>query len=169
MSGFERGSRLYQCKAADILNPLAWWEVTMWLTLPRLVGALSPLPILIACASGGAVHDANVITAPELSRSRAANAYDAIRRVRPEMLRNRESGTLLFFSARRPVVPVDDSLAGGVEVLRAIPIDEVARIEYVSAWEAAKRYGTGFGNGIVLVAKRTGAEPELSQYQTASP
>jgi hypothetical protein len=142
----------------------------MWLTLPRLVGALSPLPILIACASGGATaHDANVITAPELSRSRAANAYDAIRRVRPEMLRTRGSGTLQFFTARRPVVAVDDSLAGGVEVLRAIPIDEVARIEYVSAWEAAKRYGSGFGNGIVLVAKRTAAGPELSQYQTASP
>src|SRR5262245_2893438 len=66
-----------------LLNPPPLWEVTMWPTLPRLVGALSPLPILLACASGGA--QANVITAPELSRSSAANAYDAIRRVRPEM------------------------------------------------------------------------------------
>ena len=49
----------------------------MWLTLPRLVGVLSPFPILIACASAGA-RDANVITAPELSRSKARNAYDAI-------------------------------------------------------------------------------------------
>jgi len=37
----------------------------------------------------------------------------------------------------------------------------VARIEYVSAREAAKRYGSEFGNGIVLLAKRIGSEPEL--------
>ena len=45
----------------------------MWLSFPRLVRALSPFPILIACASAGA-RDANVITAPELSRSKARNA-----------------------------------------------------------------------------------------------
>jgi hypothetical protein len=133
----------------------------MWLTLTRLVGTLSPLPILLACASGGA--HANVITAPELSRSRAANAYDAIRRVRPDMLRNRNSGGLLFFSPRSPLVAVDDSFAGGIEVLRAMPIGEVARIEYVSAWKTAKRYGSEFRDGVLLVARRTGAEPALSR------
>ena len=133
----------------------------MWPLLPRLVGALSPLPILLACASGGA--QANVITAPELSRSRAANAYDAIRRARPEMLRNRDGGSLLFFRPRSPVVAVNDSLAGGLEVLRGMPIGEVARIEYVSASEAARRHGWEFRDGMLLVATRTGAESALSQ------
>ena len=132
----------------------------MWPTLPRLMGALSPLPILLACASGGA--QANVITAPEISRSRAANAYDAIRRVRPEMLRNRDSGGLLFFQPRSPAVAVNDSLAGGLEVLRGMPIGEVARIEYVSAREAAGRHGSEFRDGILLVATRTGPGPALS-------
>jgi hypothetical protein len=136
----------------------------MWLTFPRLIGALSPLPLLLACASGGAMaRDANVITAPELSRSRAANAYDAIRRVRPEMLRSRDPGSVVFFKASRPAVAIDDSLAGGVEVLRAIPVVEVARIEYVSAWQAATRFGSTFGDGIVLVAKRPGSVPELAK------
>src|SRR4051794_361879 len=71
----------------------------------RLAGAFSPLLILLACASGGA--QANMITAPELSRSRAANAYDAIRRVRPEMLRNRDAGGLLFFQPRSAALAVD--------------------------------------------------------------
>jgi hypothetical protein len=142
----------------------------MWLTFPRLIGALSPLPLLLACASGGATAgEANVITAPELSRSRAANAYDAIRHVRPELLRNRDAGSVLFFSARRPVVAVDDSLAGGVEVLRAIPIDEVARIEYLSAWKAAKRYGSGYENGIMLVTRRTGSDLELANQKNGAP
>ncbi len=136
----------------------------MWLTFPRLVGGLLPLPILIACASGGATaHDANVITAPELRRSRAANTYDAIRRLRPELLRSRGPGSVLYFTPRGPVAAVDNTLVGSVEILRAIPIDEVARIEYLSAWEAAKKYGSGFGNGIVLVTKRIGFEHELPE------
>src|SRR5262245_18131847 len=133
----------------------------MWPTLPRLLGALSPLPILLACASSGA--HANVITAPELSRSRAANAHDAIRPLPPQRLRNRDAGDLLFCQPRSPAVAVDDSLAGGLEVLRGMPIGEVARIEYVSAREAARRHGSEFRDGILLVATRTGAEPALSR------
>src|SRR6476620_1643351 len=112
----------------------------MSLSLPRLAGVLSPFPILIACASAGA-RDANVITAPELSRSQAANAYDAIRQIRPELLRSRDPGSVVYFKASRPVVAVDNTIVGGVEVLRAMPRDTVARIEYVSPWESAKRYG----------------------------
>jgi hypothetical protein len=132
----------------------------MWLSLPRLVGALSPLPILIACASGGTT--AQVITAPELSRSRATSAYDAIRQIRPEMLRTRDPGTLVYFKTNRPLVAVDNTLVGGVEVLRAIPVHKVARIEFVNAWLAAKRYGTGFGNGVMLIETRADSAPVLA-------
>jgi outer membrane cobalamin receptor len=133
----------------------------MWLSLPRLEGALSPLPILIACASGGTT--ANVITAPELSRSRATSAYDAIRQIRPELLRTRDPGALVYFKASQPLVAVDNTLVGGVDVLRAIPVNKVARIEYVNAWKAAKMYGSGFGNGIMLIETRPGSEPELAK------
>jgi hypothetical protein len=129
-------------------------------TLSRLGITLAPLSLLLACASGGMANDANVITAPELSQSRATNLYDAIRRVRPEILRTRESSTVIFFGAGRPAVAVDDSLAGRVDVLRAIPVDQVARIEYVSPWGAAERYGKEFGDGLVLVWRR--AEVEVS-------
>ena len=134
----------------------------MWLSFPRLVGALSPLPILIACATSGATgHDPNVITAPELSSSRATNAYDAIRQIRPEMLRTRDPGTLVYFKASRPVVAIDNTLVGGVEVLQAMSLDKVARIEYVSGWKAAKIFGSTFGNGIMLIETRPGSEAEL--------
>ncbi len=119
----------------------------MWLSLPRLVGVLFPFPILIACASTGA-HDANVITTPELSRSKARNAYDAIQQIRPEMLRTRDPDAMVYFKARQPLVAVDYTLVGGVEVLRTLPTGRVARIEY-NSWVAAKRYGTGFGDGVI--------------------
>jgi hypothetical protein len=132
-------------------------------TLSRLAGFISPLPILIACAASGATaQNANVITAPELAHSRAANIYDAIRQTRPELLRARETGSLMLFSARQPAVAVDNILVGGVETLRAISPSDVARIEYVSAWKATKRYGPGFSEGIMLVEKRTGSEVGLS-------
>ena len=139
----------------------------MWFCLPRLVGALSPFPILIACASAGA-HDANVITAPELSRSTAPNAYDAIRQIRPEMLRTRDPGAILYFKARQSVVAVDNTLVGGVEVLRTLPTSKVARIEYVDSRVAAKRYGTGFGNGVMLIQTRADSEPEFAAGPSSS-
>jgi len=132
----------------------------MSLSLPRLAGVLSPFPILIACASTSP-GEANVITAPELSRSTARTAYDAIQQIRPEMLRTRDPGTVLYFKARQPLVAVDNTLVGGVEVLQAMSLDKVARIEYVSGWKAAKRYGQTFGNGVMLIETRPGSEAEL--------
>ncbi|HEX2217196.1 MAG TPA: hypothetical protein VHG35_00210 [Gemmatimonadales bacterium] len=133
----------------------------MWLNLTRLVGVLSPFPILIGCASAG-THEANVITAPELSRSTARTAYDAIRRIRPEMLRTRDPGAIVYFKARQPLVAVDNTVVGGVEVLRTLPTGKVARIEYVSSWVAAKRYGTGFRNGVMLIETRADSTPEFA-------
>lgn len=139
----------------------------MRLSLPRLVGVLFPFPILIACASGGA-HHANVITAPEFSRSKARNAYDAIQQIRPEMLRIRDPGAMVYFKARQPVVAVDYTLVGGVEVLRTLPTGKVARIEYVNAWVAAKRFGTGFGDGVMLIKTRADSEPEFAAGRSSS-
>jgi hypothetical protein len=139
----------------------------MWLSLPRLVGVLSPVPILIACASAGS-HGANVITAPELSRSQARNAYDAIHQIRPEMLRTRDPGTVVYFKANHPVVAVDNTVVGSVEVLRTLPTGKVARIEYVNPWLAAKRYGTGFGNGVMLIETRADSQPEFAAVPSSS-
>jgi hypothetical protein len=125
----------------------------MWRTFPRLAAGLFPLQILLACASAGpGAHEPNVITAPELSRSGAADLYSAIRRLRPEVFRERVPGSVLYFTDRRPIVAVDNELAGGVEVLRAIPSDQVARVEYVSAWQAGRQYGIGSTGGLLLVA-----------------
>lgn len=139
----------------------------MWLNLPRLAGALSPLPILVACAAAGAGHS-NVITAPELSRSKARNTYDAIQQIRPEMLRTRDAGAIVYFKTRQPLVAVDNTLVGGVEVLRTFPTGRVARIEYVSSWAAAKRYGTGFGNGVMLIETLADSQPEFAAGRSSS-
>jgi hypothetical protein len=135
----------------------------MRFTFSKLAGALSPLPILLVCASGVArAQDVNVITASELAGSRAENTYQAIRQIRPELLRSRESGSLMLFEVRHPSVALNNSLVGGVEALRSIPVDQVTRLEYLSAWEAGNRYGTTFRDGIMLVQTRDSLGDQLS-------
>jgi hypothetical protein len=135
----------------------------MRLTFSKLAAALSSVPILLACASGSATGQAsNVITAPELAGNRAGSTYQAIRRIRPELFRSRSSGSLMLFKARSPAVAVDNTLVGGVEVLRTIPVDQVVQLEYVSAWKAANRYGMTFPDGILLVQTRDSAGGRLS-------
>ena len=135
----------------------------MRFTFSKLAGALSPLPILLVCASGVATAQSPyVITASELAGSRAENTYQAIRHIRPELLRSRESGSLMLFRVRQPAVAVNNTLVGGVEALRAIPVDQVTQLEYLSAWEAGNRYGETFRDGIVLVQTRDTPGDQLS-------
>jgi hypothetical protein len=135
----------------------------MRFTFSKLAGALSPLPVLLVCASSVATaQDPNVITASELAGSRAENAYQAIRHIRPELLRSRESGSLMLFGVRHPAVAVNNTLIGGVEALRSIPVDQVTQLEYLSAWEAGNRYGRTFRDGIMLVQTRDSPGDQLS-------
>jgi hypothetical protein len=135
----------------------------MRLTFSKLAGALLPVPILLACASGVATGQAsNVITAPELAGSQAGSTYQAIRHIRPEFLRARDNGSLMLFNARRPAVAVDNTLVGGIDVLRTIPVDQVVHLEYVSAQKAANRYGMTFRDGILLVQTRGSSGDQLS-------
>jgi hypothetical protein len=135
----------------------------MRLSIAKLAGAIAPLPILLACASTGATgQDLNVITAPELARAEAGSTYEAIRHIRPEMLRSRDPGSLMLFKALRPAVAVDNKVLGGIETLRGIPADQVARLEYVSASKATSRYGRTFRDGIVLVQTRDSSGGQLS-------
>ena len=135
----------------------------MRFTFSKLAGALSPLPILLVCASGVATaQDANVITAPELARSRADNTYQAIRHIRPELFRSRDNGSLMLFNAQKPAVAVDNTLVGGIEVLRTIPVDQVVHVEYISAQKAANRYRTTFQDGLLLVQTRDSSGDQLS-------
>jgi hypothetical protein len=135
----------------------------MRFTFSKLAGALSPLPILLVCVSGVATaQDANVITAPELAGNQAGSTYQAIRHIRPELFRSRDNGSLMLFNPQSPAVAVDNTLVGGIEVLRTIPVDQVVHVEYISARKAANRYRTTFRDGLLLVQTRDGLGNQLS-------
>jgi hypothetical protein len=115
---------------------------------------------LAACARRGAVTldaDRSVITAPELVNSGAAHAHEAVQRLGPDYLRTRGPSSVLNPTAMGPAVFVDGVFLGGLDVLADIPIGELARIKYFSAWDATTRFGAGYANGVIeLTTKRGG-------------
>jgi hypothetical protein len=116
---------------------------------------------LAACVSGGAMTpdtDRSVITAPELVNSGAAHAHEAIQRLRPEYLRTRGPSSVLNPTAMGPAVFVDGMLLGGVDILADIPIGELARIKYFSAWDATTRFGSGYANGVIALTTKRGRQ-----------
>jgi hypothetical protein len=125
----------------------------MRLTISQLAGALSLIPTLLAAQAPAARHETDVITAAQLARSGQENVYQAILHIRPDLLRNRPSGSLMLFSASHPAVAVNNEIVGGVEVLRSIPISRVSQIQYVDSWNAANRYDLSLKDGVVLVTE----------------
>ena len=125
----------------------------MWHTFIRLAAGLSVPVLLAGTGEPAAAQDRVVITAPELASSGASTVYDAIRRLRPQLLRARPSGYLMYFSERRPLVAVDEAVKGSLEVLQDMPVGEAALVEYIDARAAKQRYGIETADGLMLVVK----------------
>ena len=108
---------------------------------------------LAACASGGGGSPRtarNLITRQEIEATTAADALEAIDRLRPEFLRPR-SGSGAGLSA--PVIYLNGIRASRSQ-LQALPKDVVLEVAYIESQDATTRYGTGHGAGAVLVTVR---------------
>lgn len=125
----------------------------MWHSFIRLAAGLSVPVLLAGAAQPAAAQDRVVISAPELAGRGASTVYGAIRRLRPQLLRARPSGYLMYFTERRPVVAVNDEVKGGLEVLQDMPVGEAALVESIDARGAKQRYGIEAADGLVLVVK----------------
>jgi hypothetical protein len=75
----------------------------------------------------------DLLDSAEISATRAYSAYDAVARLRPEFLRHRSGPAV--------VVYLDEMQAGGLEVLRVIPVRSVKEIRWVDPPNARIRYG----------------------------
>lgn len=111
-----------------------------------------------ACyGSGGAGKSAGaprtLLLADEIQASAVSgSAYDAVRRLRPEFLRNRGARSLGDARPEPLVVYLNGVMAGGVEALNQIPATDVRSIRYLNGRDATTRYGTGHGGGVLEVA-----------------
>jgi hypothetical protein len=118
------------------------------------------LVLLAACVSAGTKDlrtspsgsvDRDVMTAAEISESRATTAYEAIERLRPRfLLTNVDLG---------PTVPrqvyLNGVALGGFNELRTIPASSVREIRFVRAIDSAP-FGTAHSEGAILVISKAG-------------
>ena len=91
------------------------------------------------------------ITRVEITKSQAFNAYDAIRILRPNMLRERGRVTIRGNDIREPLVYLDNQRMGGISFLRDIPVTEIFEIRYHTAPQAQIKWGNGHPQGVIQV------------------
>ena len=117
----------------------------------RLPIALVLATLLVACAStgsGGRPGAGNVLTYDDLVATAESDLYMAIQRLRPQWLRPR--GQTSGVAVTVVTVFLDGSPRGDASDLRGMPLTNVLNITYLSASEAAFRFGTVAGSGGTL-------------------
>jgi hypothetical protein len=94
----------------------------------------------------------------ERIRSSIANAYDAVKLLRPRWLRTDvlrlPSGSRRDMQMQQIHVYMDDRDMGDLDYLRAIPADHIFTLRFMSTAEVGARYGPAAGPGIVVTLKR---------------
>ncbi|CAN5399778.1 hypothetical protein BH24GEM3_BH24GEM3_23970 [soil metagenome] len=133
----------------------------------RVAMILLAAAIGVGCASSaegnGAQQPTEVITAQEIAGVEVNDAFEAVQRLRPQLLRTRSTATvrsagpegqptgIATQSGTELTVYVDNLRVGGVEALRNISARRVQEIRYVNARDATTRYGTGHIGGVLEV------------------
>lgn len=125
-----------------------------------LCAALVPLVTLLgACASAHSTPtgspSSQIIYADEIERSRAANAYEAIEKLRRNFLSDRGKTSLLdTTSPSVPNVYVDGMPYGPLTSLYAIPAQQIASIRLYRAWEVQTKFGMDNPAGVIEVTTK---------------
>ena len=111
--------------------------------------------LIVACSARAntarPTPTSTLITRDELSRVAAMNALEAIRTLRPDMLRNRGQTSFLTSTGGEPVVYHDERRMGSVASLQNISVQNVLEIRYYSSTEAQQRWGMGHASGAIQV------------------
>lgn len=99
-------------------------------------------------------YDPDRIFADEVAAraSDAKTAYDIVKRLRPQFLRQRGSGSIRNYTPVPVRVFVDGILQSrDVSALNEIMAHSVVEISYLNGSDATTRFGTGYENGAILV------------------
>ena len=123
-----------------------------------LLAFLLPTLLLTRIATAQEVkkvrYDPDRIFADEVAAraSDAKTAYDIVKRLRPQFLRQRGSGSIRNYTPVPVRVFVDGILQSrDVSALNEIMAHSVVEISYLNGSDATTRYGTGYENGAIVV------------------
>ncbi len=98
-------------------------------------------------------RNSDVISALELSDPAVAgdNALDAVRRLRPRFLASRGRQSIMIAGTGAVLVSTNGGPLRSLSDLSRMRTSEVAEIRFLSATDAAQRFGTLSGSGPVLL------------------
>lgn len=131
--------------------------------------ALGLAVLLLLAACGANQHatsrkspsEGRVITAEQIRNSGATNAWEALRRVgthlamretangQPARLMNRGPSSILL--SNEPLVVIDGVRMIDFRTLNTVPANIISSIRILAGHEGTTRYGTGAGNGVIVV------------------
>jgi hypothetical protein len=119
----------------------------------RTVAGLLVVLAVSGCSRGsgtgaGARPSSDLLTQREIATVPAANAYEAVQRLRPAFLRPRSTATR---TTEYAVVFLDGIRRGSPETLKTIPAAQIDEIRYLSATDATTRYGLNVSAGVLEV------------------
>ncbi len=110
--------------------------------------------------------EGRIITAEEIERTRARNAWEVLRRANvPFDFHESHSGEPVYLSRRgtqslsfgsEPLVIVNGARTVGLRLLHDIPASDIASIRVLSGFGATHRYGTGAGGGAIVIETKRG-------------
>jgi hypothetical protein len=98
--------------------------------------------------------DRNLITADEIAKSNATNAYEAVERLRPAFLRTRGSQSLQNQEPPTAMIYVDGMRYGPLQTLSSVPAMGIVSIQYLNAIEATQRFGFGNEGGAIMITTK---------------
>ncbi len=124
--------------------------------MQRLILAATLVAMATACYSGGTgatrPGGSGVLLRDEImAAGDFSTAYDAVRHLRPQFLRNRGATSIRTAQPDPLIVYLNGVSAGGVDVLTRIPATDIQSIRYLNGRDATTRFGTGHGGGVLEV------------------
>jgi len=114
----------------------------------------------LGCASAGTTGstraNTNIITQEEIAQAGTGNAYDMIRRLRPNFISSRGETTLgnvqnAQTNATYPNVYLDGLAYGDINSLRNIDSSQIMEVRMYPAWEAQSKFGLGNNAGVIAI------------------
>ena len=98
----------------------------------------------------------DVVTGRDIPLAGGTSVFDGLRLLRPTFAVGPRRTTLRDPSGTVPVVYLDGTRVGDVEILRAMHHSELATMRYLDPPAATIRYGTGHTAGAILVVTHPG-------------
>lgn len=124
----------------------------------KLVTTVAALLAIAACGptkpGRAAPQSRYLITADEIAKSNASNAYEAVERLRPAFFQTRGSQSIQNTAPPTPMVYVDGMKYGTVQSLMTLPAVTIISIQYMNALDATQRFGIGNDGGAIVVTTK---------------